>query len=437
MSRSEPVDPTASPWHLLGAAMRHWREDVRGLSLRDVAAKTYVDPGDLSKWERGLARPQADTVKRIDAHLAANNQLVALHSTICDLDRLRRRATVRDRTPTQDEDDVERRTLLHLLSAFGAASALPPGTVDTLFAGVKRSLDDRLENDLDDWEQTAWEYAQSIWIESPGALIPDLAADLLQVGKLLDRDLPDPIRNGLMRVSAQLGVFMAMELSDTGNQRASWRSWRSARRTADVSGDLELAVWVRGKEASLAFWEGRPAKVVDELLNEVIRLADGHPYKGLATALETRARHQVAQGNTAEARTTVDDLSDLFDRLPANVTTDHISTFGVPEEVLWFTRSYVFAHLGDSRQAFADADRALALSPPEKKGGRANMHLLQSLALVRDHDIRDGLDHALASVDGVPMTSSRRHMLGRIIQSLPEQAHAQPAAHHLRSLMPT
>ncbi len=437
MSRSEPVDPTASPWHLLGAAMRHWREDVRGLSLRDVAAKNYVDPGDLSKWERGLARPQADTVSRIDAHLAANNQLVALHTAIYDLDRLRRRVTLRDRTPTQDEDDVERRTLLHLLSAFGATAALPPGTVDTVFAGVKRSLDDRLENDLDDWEQTAWEYAQSIWIESPGALIPDLAADLLQIGRLLDRDLPGPVRDGLMRVSAQLGVYMAMELSDTGNQRASWRSWRSARRAADVSGDLRLAVWVRGREASDAFWDGRPAGVVDELLNQAIRLANGRPYKGLATALETQARHLVTQGNATEALTAIDNLNDLFERLPANVTTDHISTFGVPEELLWFTRSYVYAHLGDSRQACAAADRALALCPPEKKGGRANMNLLQSLALVRDHDIRDGLNHALASVDGVPMTSSRRHILDRIIQSLPEQVHAQPAAHHLRALKST
>lgn len=34
---SEHVDPTRSPWHLLGAELRYQREQVRWLSLREVA----------------------------------------------------------------------------------------------------------------------------------------------------------------------------------------------------------------------------------------------------------------------------------------------------------------------------------------------------------------------------------------------------------------
>ncbi|MEV5413293.1 helix-turn-helix transcriptional regulator [Thermopolyspora sp. NPDC052614] len=437
MSRSEPVDPTVSPWHLLGAAMRHWREDVRGLSLRDVAAKTYVDPGDLSKWERGLARPQADTVGRIDAHLGANNQLVALQSTICDLDRLRRRVTVRDRTPTQDEDDVERRTLLHLLSAFGATTALPPGTVDTVFAGVKRSLDDRLDNDLDDWEQAAGEYAQVIWTALPGALITDLAADLLQIGRLLDRDLPGPIRNGLMRVSAQLGVYMAIELADTGNPRSAWRAWRTARRAADTSGDLGLAVWVRGREVSRAYCEGRPVAATNALLDDVIRLAGDRPYLGLEAAFATRARILASHGEATQARSAVNQLTELYDRLPDPAVGDHLTSFGAPDGYLWFGQGYAFALLGDVRRTSQAVENGLAVTSEERQGAKINLQLIQALALVRGGDTAQGLQHALAAAQGFPTSAPRRRLLGEIVNSIPDQGRSTPAVHHLRGLMST
>jgi len=434
MSRSESVDPTASPWHLLGAVMRHWREDVHGLSLREVATSTYVDPGDLSKWERGVTHPHADTIKRLDARYGANNQLVALHSTICELDRLRRRITLRDRTPTRDEDDVERRTLLHLLSAFGTTAALPPGTVDTVFAGVRRSLDDRLENDLTDWEQSAWEYAQVIWTASPGTLIGDLAADLLRLGRLLDRDLPQSVREGLLRVSAQLGTYMAIELGDTGNPRSAWRAWRTARRAADSSGDRELAVWVRGREVCRAYSEGQPATAINTLLDDTFRLAENAPYVGLTAAYSTRARILAFQGEATQAKSALRDLAELYERLPDRVISDRITAFGAPEDYLWLGQGYVFALLGDVRRTDHAVENALALLPEERQGTKANLHLIQALALVRDRDLTHGLQHALTAARSSPTSAPRRALIDTIVKSLPDRSRDLPLAHDLRTL---
>ncbi|GAA3844048.1 hypothetical protein GCM10022226_78870 [Sphaerisporangium flaviroseum] len=70
MSRGpDAVDGTRSPWHLLGAALRQWRE-LRGLTLHELAPMVPIDLSVLAKWERGNRRPPEDAVERLDMPVA-------------------------------------------------------------------------------------------------------------------------------------------------------------------------------------------------------------------------------------------------------------------------------------------------------------------------------------------------------------------------------
>jgi transcriptional regulator with XRE-family HTH domain len=55
-----------------GARLRATRE-AQGLSLRYVARKAGVDPANLSRIERGIARPSLNTLVRIGRVLGLKN----------------------------------------------------------------------------------------------------------------------------------------------------------------------------------------------------------------------------------------------------------------------------------------------------------------------------------------------------------------------------
>lgn len=133
----QPVNPAASPWHLLGATMRHWRDDVRQLSQRDIAGVVHVDHTMISAWERATSRPDISSVRAIDEALGTDGQITALHIFIAELDRLRRSKTDIN-PPVREEDDVERRALLQILTVLGAGAGVPASAVDALHAGLRQ-----------------------------------------------------------------------------------------------------------------------------------------------------------------------------------------------------------------------------------------------------------------------------------------------------------
>jgi hypothetical protein len=64
----------------------------------------------------------------------------------------------------------------------------------------------------------------------------------------------------------------------------------------------------------------------------------------------------------------------------------------------------------------------------------ANLQYMQSLSLVRDGDVEEGLNHALTSAQGLPVNAARRHIAGQILKALPEKARTLPAAQQLRTI---
>ncbi|MFC5830634.1 helix-turn-helix domain-containing protein [Nonomuraea insulae] len=429
------MDPAASPWHLLGAELRYWRDEVRKLNLREAAAKALCDHGDLSKWERGLARMQTDVIDRLDDLYGANGRLAALHAAMTELDNYRMGRVAPDASSRDEDDDMERRAVMQILAALGAGAAIPPGTWDALFSGVERTIAGRSGIGVDDWSEIVWEHDFAYYTNPPGTVFQTIASDFAEVSTLLKRTSTATARSGLLRISAQLAVLMGMEMSDVGDQGSSLRAWRLARRAADATGDRDLRVWVRGWEAEYGYWAGRPAPVIARLANDAIEIADGSPSRSLAEAHMVRAFLLASQGDAASTQTALVDLRRTFDAFPDAVDSDQTSP-------LWSFRAwaqawalaYPYALLGQTREAIDATDQARALCPPTFHGNAANLALVYALTQARGRDVDHGLQEAIATAQAWPVSTIRRLIIGQMLDDLPQKSLESEAAHELRSL---
>ncbi|MFI0416956.1 multiprotein-bridging factor 1 family protein [Spongiactinospora sp. 9N601] len=424
-------------WHIFGAVMRQRRQHA-GLSLREVGDATHVDLSVVGKWERGVHRPDEDAVITVDGLVGAGGDLVALYAKALELDR-RLGGTLHQRSSTRDgeDDDMERRAAIQLLAALGTGALVPPGSLETVLAGIERSAGVQDTLGLDDWERTVRTYGQLYYAEPPSALIGDLTADLISVSGVLKREQSPSARAGLQRVSARLAALMATDFSDAGNQRPARLTWQTARRAADVSGDRDLSVWVRAREADCAFWQNRPHSMISDMLDDAMRHANGSPSVGLAVAHEVQAKLLAMRGEKATATAALQSLTTTFEKLPSSVTA--ASAIGAsigtsyPEALIHRTTAYVYAFLGDKNKAPSAVDQAIASYPPGLTGG--NLRLIQALAHIHQGQVEDGLSQAVTIAGGVARLTPMRHMiLGRILAAVPEQAHALPAAQELRAL---
>jgi transcriptional regulator with XRE-family HTH domain len=475
---SENLDPSAGPWHLFGAELRH-RRGRAGFTQRDLARAAYVDHGDLSKWERGLAHPQSDAAERLDQATGADGVLLAMHSFAArmeqadaELRRLRAQAsqpggmlersalaasamlpfrsnstglgqTAGDKLGTlnpsrwDEDDDMQRRAAMKLLGALAAGSAIPAGSLESALAGVERTLGIRTRAfDLGEWERTVSEYGQVYYSQPPGAMVGDLAADLFEVTGLLNRSRSAPATAGLQQICARLAGLLATDFSDSGSQRAGRLSSRTARRAADASGDRNLSVWVRAREADVAFWQNRPSTVIADMVSDAVTYANGVASVGLAYAHEVRAKLLAAQDDT-EAIAALHDLIDTFERLPDDATNSRAIGCSIgasyPEASIHRATALVYAFLGDRRQAPLAVDRALASLPPGHIGG--NLQLLQALARIHAGDIDEGTSQAVEIAKGVQrLTPQRRLIVGKITEAVPKEAVGLPAVRELHAL---
>jgi hypothetical protein len=335
-------------------------------------------------------------------------------------------------TPIPDDgnEDVKRRAALQFLAALGAGTAVPPGTLEEILSSIDRATG-RAE-DVDEWEQVVYEYGRQLMVRPTGALIGDLTADIIAVGRLLDRASSPHERAGLMRVSAGLSGLLAIELGDAGEDRSARIAWGTARRAADASGDRDLRVWTRGRAAQDAFWAGRSRQVVTAMVSEAVAVADGAPSAGLARAHVAAAYVAADQGQKDQALGSLNKIKSTFERLPRG-TEQTVLAFR--ESQMWWAESYVFTQLGDA-QADAALARASALYPPGAQGPIMNLNVMRATAVVKAREVDTGLLDAVTAVQDRPgaVTAATRHLAKQMAMALPERARGLPAARQLRAL---
>ncbi|XVQ88866.1 helix-turn-helix domain-containing protein [Microbispora siamensis] len=416
---SEPVNPAASPWHLLGAAVRHWREEVRHLSQREVAKVAYLDDGDLSKWERGLARPHADVVARLDAALGAGQHLVALHATVAELERLR---TVAVGPDAEEEIATERRRLLQL--AIAGVGALGVGGEP-----VRRLLGESFGQEfraVEDWELARADHLYALRTRPPSQVASDLLVDLLTVRRQLGTAAPAQAVE-LQRITATLASVRGNALTRLGKHGAALRWWRTARQAADASGDLGLRLMVRGEEAGHGLYGQRDPETVLCLVESAERIAGGPT----ADLLTTRAKALSLLGRHDEARGTVRALVALAS---GGVKGD---TFGFwkPDQI-HFAESWVYAGAGD--EAAADRARQQVLAATRDYQYDANVRLHEALCTVSKGGVDTGMRQAATVITTLPAAYRSHHIVqtGRmVLQAVPAGQRARKAVGEFREVL--
>ncbi|WP_062439986.1 helix-turn-helix domain-containing protein [Herbidospora daliensis] len=438
MTETEISPEVSDIWELFGRHIRHAR-NAKDLSLRQLSGVLSWHFSLIGKWERGINRPPAEAVERLDRTLEMDGRLVSLYAVVVELDQFRRRMLkIRPSASVRNEDDdMDRRAALRLMSALSAGVTVPVGTLETILGSVERSFDLRDDHHIDDWHRTVQTYGQLYYAQPPNALIPDLTADLLEVGRLLQDPRTGLPRNELLRVGSQLTALMATDFNDAGNRRSARLAWQTARRTADASADRNLAVWVRAREADCLFWQDQPQSMIAALLDDALAQSHATPSTGHAMALEVRAKLAALDGRSADAIAALNELTDTYERLPDHATTAGAigSSVGTsyPEASVHRSAAYVYAFLADTKKSSAAIDRAIATYPSNLAGG--NLRLIQALSAVHGGDLTHALLDALRIAEGVrQLTPMRQLIIRRIVDAVPRESANLPTVRELRAL---
>ncbi|TDD95341.1 XRE family transcriptional regulator [Actinomadura rubrisoli] len=336
-------------------------------------------------------------------------------------------------TPTQG-DDVKRRAAIRIITAMGAGAAVPPGPLDELLSGIKHVSATSGAVDLDRWERVVWEYGHRHSITRPSeASLEELTADIIDVGQLLDQPHQPVVSAGLLRVSAALSGLLAMHFDAIGDRRAARVTWGVATGAADSSGDRDLSVWVRAKEADGALWGGAPRPVVAALADQAIAIAKGNPSHGLARAYTVRADLWAEMGDVSKAHASLNQLTETLNNLPGSFAADPIAHVG--GRFLRWHEGYVYTLTGNAK-APSVLDEAVNRSPAGWYG-TGSLNLMRAIGLVKERDINGGLAQALQVIHDAPTTTdtaTRNRLIGHILAAVPAQAQTLPAARDLRAL---
>jgi transcriptional regulator with XRE-family HTH domain len=424
--KPSPIDPSVSPWHLLGAELRHWRDDVCGLSQREAASRAFCDDADLSKWERGQARPQAGTVRHLDDLYGANGRLSALHAIVVEVDRLR---TLADRNPLDEEDATERRSFLHV-----AAATLGSTTLDAMGEPVRQLLDSAHDDDraLEEWDLTCADHLHALRTRSPEQVAADLLIELEVARRQLRRCPPAQVAD-MQRVTAALATLNANVLTRLGHHGAAIRWWRTARTAAHAAGDLELELGIRATEAGHGLYGQRDPEVVLRLTEHAQRLAGPNPSLGLALVVCSQAKAFTLLGRHKEAVSTLDRFRDLLERDPPG--TDVIPGYWRGGQ-LPNAESLIYAGAGDELRAARAGEEMLATVKDYR--AIATTHLHEALCMVVTGGIDEGVRHASATLDKVPVRYRETMTIetGRIVlRAVPVEQRNRSAVTEFRALL--
>jgi len=420
------------PAYVMGFALRWWRNDLRNMTLQSAAQAIHRDFSYLARWERAERPIPESVISELDALYGANGRLVNLAATLSDIERYG--STVGPRSSTQREDeDMERRTLIHLIPILGIHTAVSPEVLNRIFGAADKSLGS-ISHDPDEWDWTVFERWHYYTSNRPGAAVPMLATDLLQVTGLLDKTESAVLRDGLTRIAAQLAMLMALDLADIGQTQSSLRAFATARRFADASSDRALATWARAGEALHSLWLGRPIAVVERLARDAVDIANGTPSAGLMNAHCAWALVGAMQGSREMVRDALAKADEVWERRPQAVD-------GITGPATWTwargplgTRACAHALLGEStaaRELEAAYEHHVHIG---YDGGARSLRLMQALHMVKNRDL-EGLTLAVEIGEEMSFSVQRRRIATQILEALPPKAKASEPAHRLRELV--
>ncbi|TDD14050.1 XRE family transcriptional regulator [Actinomadura sp. KC06] len=402
----------------------------RGIGVRALARQVPCDPAHISRLRQGHIGISERMAIRLDEILQAGGHLVDLAESTPD--------SVSPGRADDDNEDVDRRTLLGLMATSAATSSLARDAEplrDAFEAAVAADASDR---DASTWERVAHDYAREVGWSSAAVLQQELTADFAELTRLLPAGR-GTARTRLVHVAAQLAALMAINLTNLGEGRSARRWWRTAARAADQTGDHTAAALVRGRAAVFALYADAPRLSAVEAAEEAIAVGQGVPCAGVASGHAAKAQALAELGRHDEASDALDDLRGVFEQLPDAVRTDRGSQWGWSNGRLLYVTSLVHTCAGNVESAMAAQDAALALYPRRNWQARAQVEMHRAGALIRAGDVDEGAHHMARVLESLPAEQRSDGLLrGSALTSLRLAAPAQarrPSIQQARELL--
>ncbi|QNT98302.1 XRE family transcriptional regulator (plasmid) [Streptomyces griseofuscus] len=388
------LTPEQSPLHRFGYTLRELRK-VRGMSLRELAAKSFMSHSKLQKWENA-SRPPKDRaeVELIDSLLRAGGVLVDLWERIAP--GVSARASVSVSAPHVSEASIglatagieraasdhegifvparlrdgsvvfvalDRRDLLRGGVGIGAAAAFGAGTPAVADSEVVQGLKQppRLAAAYSGTPIEHFRQARRLLIDNDNLLGPRHAIaavrEHIEKIKTLRQDTKGADRQDLMELQTQYAEFASWLYQDMGDFSSAEFWLDRAFQWSHTVGDGDLTSYVMARKAQLA-GEKRDLVDVVDLAEAAQRMA--RPRSRLAAVARTYESYGHAlRGESSDSERAIDDVRNALDRVSSDTT-----PWGV-----WLNEQYLDVHraqglevLGKHAQAaevFTNAIKAL------------------------------------------------------------------------------
>jgi hypothetical protein len=336
----------------------------------------------------------------------------------------------------REVDDVLRRTFLLGVSSAGIEMALG---LESVRHGFNLAVSEDISVDLDDWNEIVREYGVATGTHTATELREALLVDVMSLEVALGRSSDLAHRRQLYRIGALLSEYLAQAVGDLGLRREARRWWRTANYAADCSGDMHAMMYVRGRGAIRAIYDGQqPEIIIDEISRSDELIAHG-PLHGRPSLLAARAQSFALLGRAEEAKASLVALRDTFAALPSGMTKDHSwHCWAYSEARVRFAESFVYSHLGDTRRAEEAQSAALGLYPPNNRRGPIQIELQRALCLVSAGDPSEGTAYATTMLDRLPVEHRTRYVMGlgeQVLAAVPKDQRRIASVRELHELL--
>ncbi|MFJ9691537.1 transcriptional regulator [Kitasatospora sp. NPDC101183] len=193
----------------------------------------------------------------------------------------------------------------------------------------------------------------------PGVVLAQMRADLDLLREVLSRPHPADARADLARTAAGITGLVAIIQHDRGDQRESYGWFATAERAAQESGDRHMLAWVLARHAMVPLNYGAPGAAA-ALAARARTAAGTAPTAAVALAAAVTARALAAVGDRRGALRAVADARTTAEHLDAVQAAD--TWFGYPLQKHHVHLSQTFTLMGNTREAYAEQEAALALT---------------------------------------------------------------------------
>jgi hypothetical protein len=392
--------------HYFGARVRDLRDTYEErvgspLRLTDLAARTGYSVSMIGGIERGDHLPDGgDRVKALDDVLAAGGELICLWPLVQRLGRQPIDELVaatdsgnnRNGIPQCQDDDMERRILFRL-TGLGLLTTSPALTdAEALRQLIEKTLGTAESSTVDDWEAACVTHRQAVNTRPPAQVRDQLMTDLAALQWSLAHARPEHAHD-LQRCAAWMSTLYAGLLTCLGEFGQARRWWATARHAADASGDLDVRVRVRSKEAVLGLYSLRPTESVLNLCREAQRMAGGLASTGVLQAIGGEAEALALMGRDREAKEALRRLFVMTDKIGER------SELGWTPDSTWSVASWVHSYAGSTKAADKARDEALKRLPSYNTD--TNLRLHRSIALAREGGHDEALRLATEIISGL------------------------------------